>query len=164
MADSRQFDKIPEFNGDVAKYRDWKRAVLIYHASATTEKRKLTAPKVLAALRGDAQLSTRHMDPETLRSQGEEGLRVLLEALDRSYQWQPESLLYEALETFLYFPSRRNHESITAYLARYHTALAQFTEMVNDHRAAEARARHTKLVEATRATQMDWLTFNALSR
>ena len=56
-------DRIAEFYGDVARYRDWKRAVLVYHAGTETNKRELTGPRVLAALRGDAQLSTRHFDP-----------------------------------------------------------------------------------------------------
>ena len=132
----------PEFHGDVAKYRDWKRAVLVQHAAATDEKRQLTAPRVLASLKGDAHQATRHLDPEVLRGQGEDGLQNLLKLLDKAYEWQPESLLYEALETFLYFPTRRNQESITAYLARYHTALSQFVQIANGHRAEESRTRH----------------------
>ena len=148
-------DDIPEFSGDVAKYRDWKRAVLVQHAGATDEKRALTAPRVLARLRGEAHLATRHLDPEKLRSEGEEGLNILLDLLDKAYEWQPESLLYEALETFLYFPSRRNQESITGYLSKYNTALAQFVSIVNEHRESEARTKHAKLVEATRTNQLD---------
>ena len=86
----------PEFHGDVAKYRDWKRAVLVQHAAATDEKRQLTAPRVLASLKGDAHQATRHLDPEVLRGQGEDGLQNLLKLLDKAYEWQPESLLYEA--------------------------------------------------------------------
>ena len=82
-------DAIPDFYGDVPKYRYRKRTVLVQHAGATDEKRALTAPRVLARLRGDAHLATRHLDPEQLRSEGEGGLQILLDLLDKSYEWQP---------------------------------------------------------------------------
>ena len=41
---------IPEFNGDVAKYRDWKRAVQLYHAGTPTDRRYLTAARILGRL------------------------------------------------------------------------------------------------------------------
>ena len=53
---------IPEFSGDVAAYRDWKRPVQIKHAGAKDEVRALTAVRALGALRGEAWLATRHFD------------------------------------------------------------------------------------------------------
>ena len=66
---------IPEFNGDVARYRDWKRSVLLFHAGTKDDTRGLTAARVLGRLRGAARLATRHLDPETIREQGEAGLQ-----------------------------------------------------------------------------------------
>ena len=48
-------------------------------------------------------------------------------------------------------------------MARYHTSLSQFVQIVNDHREKEAKARHTQLVSATRLNQLEWLTQRALS-
>ena len=84
MASHHHKDDIPEFSGDVSRYRDLKRAVLVQHAGQTDEKRALTAPRVLARLRGEAHLATRHLCPEQLRSEGEEGLKILLDLLDKA--------------------------------------------------------------------------------
>ena len=51
MATSQQGAiQLPEFSGNVAEYRDWKRAIKIRHAGATDEHRKLTATRVLTVL------------------------------------------------------------------------------------------------------------------
>ena len=84
--------------GDVAKCRDWRRRVEVYHAGAPYDKRHLTAPKVLGYLRGDAYEGTRHFDPEGLREQGPDGLKTYLDFLDARCGWQQESLLYDATE------------------------------------------------------------------
>ena len=78
MSNDVRGDRIPEFYGDVARYRDWKRAVLVYRTGTETSTRELTGARVLAALRGDAQLSTRHFDPEELRTQGENGFKYII--------------------------------------------------------------------------------------
>ena len=74
-----------EFHGDVSRFRDWRRQVLIYHASVPDDKRPLTAAKVLGILRGDAYESCRHYDPESLRAMGDEGLPTLLRFLEKRY-------------------------------------------------------------------------------
>ena len=151
MANQANEPLIPEFNGDVARYRDWKRSVLLYHAGTKDDQRVLTGARVLGRLRGGARLATRHLDPEEIRQQGEEGLRLLLQKLDSAYDWQPESLLYESLETFLYFPARKGGESVTSYLAKYHTALAQFERTINEHREKETQKGLPKTCARTTA-------------
>ena len=86
--------QIREFWGDVARYRDWRRHVTIFHASQADDKRNLTIAKVLGALRGDAYEACRHLSPEALRAEGEAGLTTLLAFLDSRYGWQPARLLY----------------------------------------------------------------------
>ena len=147
---------IPTFSGDVALYRDWKRSVYVYHAGVPNDKRNLTAPRVLAKLRGAAQARTRHVDPEKLRQAGEAGLTELLDLLDASYEWQPESLLYESLETYLQFPTRKGHERVTSYLSRYHTALQRFENIINDHIKLEAEKKYKAHLQATRLDQLEW--------
>ncbi len=46
--------RILEFRGDVGKYLDWRRSDEIYHNGQRDERRDFTAPRVLAALRGEA--------------------------------------------------------------------------------------------------------------
>ena len=89
---------LQEFHGDVAKFRDWRRHVNIFHASQPEDKRCLTAAFILGCLRGEAYEACRHFDPESLRSKGEAGLQELLNFLESRFGWQPESLLYEGLE------------------------------------------------------------------
>ena len=81
MAHSNNDNNIPEFSGDVAKYRDWKRAMHVHHAGVQEDKRYLTAARVLGRLRGAARLATRHLDPEALREKGQDGLEELLNML-----------------------------------------------------------------------------------
>ena len=73
--DTSAFSRIPEFHGDVGLYRDWHRRVDVYRASQTDDPRDPTAPRMLAALRGDAYEATRHLSPEELRNQGAAGLK-----------------------------------------------------------------------------------------
>ena len=154
----------PEFHGNVSEYRDWKRAIQVRHAGATDEQRALTAPRVLAALKGDAHHKTKHLDPEELRYSGQEGLRKLIQILDKSYQWQPESLLFESLEGYLHFPPRRGGESITGYLARYHTVLGQFVGIVNDYIEKEAREKYNEEQKKLRFQQIEWSSRQALEQ
>ena len=110
---------IPEFHGDVGLYRDWRRSVRTFHAGQKDDQRALTAPRVLARLRGEAWRSTRQRDPGTLRTKGEEGFEELLTILDASYGWQTESILFESCESLLHICPRRAGETITALLARF---------------------------------------------
>ncbi len=98
--------RILEFRGDFGKYRDWRRSVEVNHAGQHDVTRDLTAPRVLAALQGDAYGATRHLSPENLRQEGATELTKLLEFLDTRYAWQPKSLLHEAMEAYLYFAAR----------------------------------------------------------
>ena len=148
---------IPEFHGDVALYRDWRRSVILYHAGQKADNRNLTAPRILALLRGDAWRATERIDPEQLRRKGEEGFTELLALLDGRYGWQPESVLYEALEGYLYFSARRASESITAFIARYHASMEYFMDTINKHRREEARLRHRKEKESRVVATVEWL-------
>ena len=98
--------QIPEFAGDVARFRDWKRAVLVYHAGAEDNKRRLTGPRILNALKGEAKAAVQDFDPEILREAGPDGFKKLMGFLEESFGWQPESILFEAMESFLSFPAR----------------------------------------------------------
>ena len=142
--DTSPFSRIPEFHGDVGLYRDWHRRVDVYRASQTDDSGTLTAPRMLAALRGDAHEATRHLPPEGLRNRGVEGLKNLLGFSDGRYAWQPESLLYEAMAAYLYFAARKANESVTGFLARYNSALARFQQIVNERREAEAKQKHAQ--------------------
>ena len=150
-----------EFHGDVARYRDWRRHILIYHATVPDDRRHLTVARVLGALRGEAYEACRHYDPEQLRQQGDAGLRALLAFLDERYGWQPESLLHEAMEAFLYFAPRRGGETITAFLARYHSALERFVATVNEHMQTAARKRHADEQRTFLQTKVEWLSAHA---
>ena len=98
--------QIPDFHGDVARFRDWKRAVLVYHAGAEENKRLLTGPRILNALKGEAKAAVKDFDSEALRTEGAAGLARLMLFLEESFGWQPESILFEAMESFLIFPAR----------------------------------------------------------
>ena len=147
-----------EFHGDVARYRDWRRHILIYHATVPDDRRHLTVARVLGALRGEAYEACRYYyDPEQPRLQGDAGLRTLLSFLDERYGWQPESLLHEAMEAFLYFPPRRGGETITAFLAKYHSVLERFVAVVNEHMQEAARKHHQEEQRAVLQTKVEWL-------
>ena len=132
MATARD-DSIPEFHGDVAGYRDWRRSVLIKHGGAKDEARALTAVRVLGALRGEAWAATRHLDPELLRARGVDGLDDLWRILDPLFAWQPESVLFEAMMGYLFLPPRAAGETIAKLLSRYCTALSTFLDILNQH-------------------------------
>ena len=84
----KEHDAITEFHGDVASYRDWRRLVTLVHSSVKNELRALTAPRILAQLRGEAWTATEHIDGEELRQRGEAGFTWLLAFLDGLYAWQ----------------------------------------------------------------------------
>ncbi len=142
--------RILEFWGDVGKH------------SAVPERGgvpcHLSAPRVLAALRRDAREATRDSSPENIRQEGTAGLTKLLEFLDARYVWQLESLLYEAMEAYLYFAARRMaNESVTGLLARYSSALARVQQITNEHRETEAKARRTREMGQFQRVQLSWL-------
>ena len=134
MASSRyEGDKVldrylKEFDGTVAKYRDIRRAWIIYHSGQTEKNRTLTGVRILGCLTGDAARLFKNKDPEEYRgkpytgyaltdeegkaagkgkghveSPDDSGFHKIIAELDKVYQWQPESVLFESLETYLYF-------------------------------------------------------------
>ena len=165
MADSKltNTDHLPEFEGNVASYRKWRRRVVLYHAGQEDNKRPLTGPRVLAKLVGAAAEACDHLDAEAVRQLGEAGLESVLDALDKLYQWQPESVLFKALEEYLYLAARKQGESITALLARYRNALAEFLRVIQQHMQQEAEKRYQAAVEAHVKAKVEWLAAKALA-
>ena len=54
----------------------------------------------------------------------------IIAELDKEFQWQLESVLFESLETYLYFVPKKPGESVLGFLNRYKTALALFVETI----------------------------------
>jgi hypothetical protein len=68
------------------------------------------------------------------------------------------------MEQYLYFAARKASESVTGFLARYHSALSRFSQIINEHRVAESKRHHARAKAGYQRVQLEWLARKELHR
>ena len=112
---------------------------------------------MLSRLAGAAAEATEQLDPETIRARGHQSLIAVLDVLDAKFQWQPESVLFKAMEEYLYFSMRKSGESIGSFLARYQNALGEFVRVIQTHLEQDAKREYESAVEKHLRARVEWL-------
>ncbi len=100
-----ELSKIPSFDGDPAKYRDYRVGAQWLVAGTPDDKRNLLAPMLVRRLGPNAAEHFRHGDPEKYRQ--ESRVRLLLAKLDPLFNFMPEMELQDSTEEFMALHRKR---------------------------------------------------------
>ena len=100
-----ELSKIPSFDGDPAKYRDYRVGVQWLVAGTPDGKRNLLAPMLVQRLGPNAAEHFRHEDPEKYRVDA--GVQLLLAKLDPLFNFMPETELQDSTEEFMALHRKR---------------------------------------------------------
>ena len=96
MSSIAKQDDYPNFDGDPAKYRQYRDNVRWLTASVRTDHQHLIAPTLVRRLHGPAAELLRHQDVALYRT--DDGVNLLLRTLDEHYNYLPETELQDATD------------------------------------------------------------------
>lgn len=88
----RNFE-FPEFDGTVAHCRDWGQQARAKRAGHSGIVRETDGASRLPAMRGQAFISMKDIDPEVPRAKSKLGFEWFIKTLGDLYSWQSESYL-----------------------------------------------------------------------
>ena len=143
MSSIAKHDDYPSFDGDPAKYRQYRDSVRWLAASVRTDHQNLIAPTLVRKLSGPAAELLRHQDVALYRTI--DGVDLLLKTLDEHYNYLPETELQDATEDFLAC-KRRAGQGATEFTALFRTMLTQLERVLTDQMNRDAGDDYKKLM------------------
>ena len=89
---------IPSFDGTVKDYPDYRLKINWHWNSCPERSRSQLVGKLVVKLSGEAWEVIKHEDSKTFSDA--DGLQRFLRIMDRSFDWQPETILQESITSY----------------------------------------------------------------